>query len=237
MSPSIPSHVAIIMDGNGRWAEAQHLPRRLGHKRGAENLYAMAKWARERAVRHLTVYAFSTENWQRSQAEVNSLLQLLPYFLDRYEEEIRADCVAFRFFGNLERLPSKTQKRVRALVEATSPHTQQSLNICFSYGGRDEIVRAVRELAVRGLDLAQLTEEQLGSALDSRDLPDPELLIRTGGELRLSNFLLWQSAYTEFYFTDCLWPDFGPEEFERALRDYAQRQRRFGRRHEEVTDE
>ena len=129
MSPSIPSHVAIIMDGNGRWAEAQHLPRRLGHKRGAENLYAMAKWARERAVRHLTVYAFSTENWHRSQAEVNSLLQLLPYFLDRYEEEIRADCVAFRFFGNLERLPSKTQKRVRALVEATSPHTQQSLNI------------------------------------------------------------------------------------------------------------
>lgn len=226
----IPHHLAVIMDGNGRWAKEHGVPRQRGHQRGAEKLYEMANWLLDYGVAELTVYAFSTENWQRSKFEVEALLRLLPNFLDQHEEELRDRQIRFSVFGDLSRLDRSLQERLNNLAEDTKNFQRFALNICFSYGSRDEIIRAIKKLAEAGVDLSGITEADFSNALDSRDSSDPELLIRTGGELRLSNFLLWQLAYTELYFTDKLWPDFTREDLEEAFTAYGCRQRRFGRR-------
>lgn len=225
----IPNHLAVIMDGNGRWAKKRLLPRSAGHKVGAENLYGLAKLCKKYGVRYLTCYAFSTENWQRPEDEVRELLRLIPLFIDKYEDELLEEKVRVRFFGDLTRLSEDLQARIRNLEERSTPGSRVELNICFNYGARDELRRAFQTLCQRGVDAANITEDDITDALDSSGTPDPELLIRTGGEVRLSNFLLWQLAYTELYFTDCLWPDFKEEELLEAFQAYSERQRRFGR--------
>ncbi|MDO5734196.1 MAG: polyprenyl diphosphate synthase [Eubacteriales bacterium] len=226
----LPQHLAVIMDGNGRWARARALPRQFGHRRGSEKLYEFSKWCVSHGVRYLTVYAFSTENWQRSEEEVKALLNLLPQFLDKHEAELKAERIRVKLFGDLSRLEPKLRQRVEALIADSREFDRLDLNICFSYGARDELVRTIRKLAASGQDLSQIDENSLSLALDSAGIPDPDLLIRTGGELRLSNFLLWQLAYTELYFTDKLWPDFTEADLIEAFNDYKKRQRRFGRR-------
>lgn len=229
----IPNHLAVIMDGNGRWAKKRKLPRSAGHKVGAENLYELAKLCNKYGVRYLTVYAFSTENWQRPENEVRELLHLIPLFIDKYEDELLEEKVRVRFMGDIHCLSDKLQRRIRDLEKRSIPGSRTELNICFNYGARDELRRAFQKLVERKVDFTALTEDDISNALDSSGTPDPELLIRTGGEVRLSNFLLWQLAYTELYFTDCLWPDFKEEELLKAFRAYGERHRRFGR----VTEE
>lgn len=229
----IPNHLAVIMDGNGRWAKKRRLPRSVGHKVGAENLYELAKLCNKYGVRFLTVYAFSTENWQRPKAEVRELLRLIPLFIDKYEDELLEEHVRVRFLGDITRLSEDLQERIRDLEARSLPGSCVELNICFNYGARDELRRAFKTLCDRDVDFDALTEDDITDALDSSGTPDPELLIRTGGEVRLSNFLLWQLAYTELYFTDCLWPDFKEEELLAAFEAFSGRQRRFGR----VTEE
>ncbi|MFW0777388.1 MAG: isoprenyl transferase [Rickettsiales bacterium] len=228
----LPQHVAIIMDGNGRWAKNRSLPRGAGHKKGADALRRVLDACRDSGVKYLTVYAFSSENWKRPSEEVNDLMQLLKHYLDKELPELKKNNIRLRFIGDLSRLDDDMQKRVEAAMEETANNNSFNLTVALSYGGRQELVRATQKLAsdVKSGKLAieDITEETLENALDTATIPEPDLLIRTGGEQRISNFLLWQSAYTEFYFTDALWPDFDAKHFSAALDDFAKRERRYG---------
>ena len=215
-------HLAIIMDGNGRWAKAHRRPRLMGHRAGAETLDQVMHWCKEAGIRYLTVYAFSTENWKRSKDEVSGLMKLLSHFIHAKEKELVANGVRFRVIGRREDLSKKLQKEIATLEEKTAGGAF-TLVVALSYGSRDEIVRAA-------MKFKGSTEEEFAACLDTAGIPDPDLIIRTSGELRLSNFLMWQAAYSEFYFTDKFWPDFDKVEFDKALASFAKRERRMGGR-------
>ena len=228
----VPRHIAIIMDGNGRWATKRGLSRSAGHKAGSQTFQDIAEYCRDIGVKYLTVYAFSTENWKRSEEEVGAIMGLLKRYLMDAIEKMADNRIRLEFFGDLSRLTPELQALCEKAREISREYDGAQANICLNYGGRDEIVRAARAYAqacVEGkADPQSLTEDQFGSLLFSGDIPDPELIIRPSGEIRTSNFLLWQSAYAEYYFTDVLWPDFGPEELEKAIEAYNRRSRRFG---------
>ncbi len=224
-----PQHVAITMDGNGRWATKRGLPRFAGHKAGGDNIRPVAKIFADYGVRYLTLYAFSTENWSRTGAEVSGLLGLLGQKIDEETQAFHEENVRLLHFGRRERLPKGLRERVEAALELTQNNTGMTLCLAFDYGGRDEIVRATGRIVSAGLSPDSIDESVFARCLDSAGIPDPDLLIRTGGESRLSNFLLWQVAYSELCFTPALWPDFGREDVEEALSEYRRRQRRFGR--------
>ena len=224
-----PLHVAIIMDGNGRWAKERGLPRLAGHKAGGENIRPAVKLFAAHGVKYLTLYAFSTENWNRPVQEVSGLLGLLGRRIDQETQAFHEDNVRLVHIGRVDRLSKRIRQKMESAVEFTANNTGLTLCLAFDYGGRDEIVRAVRRIAADGIALDRIDETVFERYLYSSGIPDPDLLIRTGGEIRLSNFLLWQTAYSEFYFTPVLWPDFGSKEVEEALSEYSRRQRRFGR--------
>jgi len=231
-----PEHVAIIMDGNSRWARERLLPRAMGHKAGIETIRRVAEAADRRGVRVLTLYAFSTENWSRPRDEVDALMNLFSETIRREVDELARRGIELRFSGRLQELSTALQDQIRQANERTRVSARAILNIAINYGGRQEIVDAIRELAREGADLTQLEEATIADHLYTRGLPDPDLVIRTAGEMRLSNFLLWQAAYSEFYCTPTLWPDFGQEDFDDALASYQRRIRRFGARPEEVSN-
>jgi len=222
-------HLAIIMDGNGRWATQRHLPRLAGHKAGVTALRRVVECATDENIEMLSVYAFSTENWGRPRAEVDGLMRLFWETIRSDLEKLHRDGVRLRHLGRLQDLSPDIQKAVRDSIELTCNNTRIGLNVCFNYGGRAELVDAVRQIVADGRNPEAITEELISSYLYTRDLPDPDMVIRTAGEMRVSNFLLWQSAYSEYYATPTLWPDFGREDLREALGSYYQRQRRFGR--------
>jgi len=224
----LPQHVAIIMDGNGRWANERGLSRQAGHRAGTENIRRAIETLAQYEIPILTLYAFSTENWSRPKREVNALIRLIGHFIDRELHKLDENGVRLRHLGKLDPLSPQLQRRVRDAEEQTKDNTRITVNVAFNYGGRQEIIDAVRRIIEDGVAADQVTEELLSSYMYTDGLPDPDLTIRTAGEVRLSNFLLWQSAYAEFYATPVYWPDFGREEIERALVAYSQRQRRFG---------
>lgn len=226
-----PRHIAIIMDGNGRWARKRGLPRTAGHSAGAEAFRRIANYCRTLGVEYLTVYAFSTENWKRSQEEVGGIMFLLRRYLEEAIRDMTKNRVRFRFFGDLSRLSPQLQKLCYDAENQSAEYDVQ-VNFCLNYGGRDEIVRAARAFAAQVAEgkrkPEELTEELFSSYLYSAGVPDPELIIRPSGELRTSNFLPWQSAYSEYVFMDVLWPDFGPQDLDKAIDEYHRRNRRFG---------
>ena len=242
-SNKLPGHVAIIMDGNGRWARRQGLVRIKGHVAGVESVRTIVRLARKLGISYLTLFAFSEENWQRPAMEIRALMALLRRFLTRELAEMQENQIALRAIGNLPQLPEAVQRDLAQTIAATAQGTgnKMVLTLALSYGGRSEIVQAVRTLA-RDLLAGRLAPEEIDAALLARhlytaDLPDPDLMIRTSGEYRLSNFLLWQAAYTELYVTDTLWPDFREEDFLAALDAYCQRDRRFGLTPEQIQDQ
>ena len=226
----IPLHLAIILDGNGRWAKKKGLPRNAGHAAGARVLEDMCEVVWNKGIRYFTVYAFSTENWNRPADEVSALMKLLRDYMRNSVKRAMKNNMRVRVIGDKTGLDNDLQESIASLEEATSQNTGLTFQIALNYGGRDEIVRAVRKLASEhDIDYMRgLTDKELGDALDTADIPDPDLLIRTCGEERISNFLLWQLAYSEFYFTECAWPDFTEAELDRALESYGSRTRRFG---------
>lgn len=224
----IPTHIAIIMDGNGRWAKKRGMPRTVGHSAGAETFRKIGNFCKEIGVKYLTVYAFSTENWKRPQEEVDAIMGLLQKYLNEVIRDAQKNGIRLKFLGDLSPLTPELRELCLKAEEATTEFEACQSNICLNYGGRDEIVHAVRACAAEGIDLAHITEEELGSHLYSAGIPDPDLVIRPSGEIRISNFLLWQSAYSEFYFTDVLWPDFTKEELLKAIASFQKRSRRFG---------
>ena len=229
---SVPRHIAIIMDGNGRWAKNKGLPRTAGHKAGGETFRRIANYCRDIGVKYLTVYAFSTENWKRSEEEVGGIMLLLERYLTEALRDMEKNGVCFRFFGDLSRLRPKLRKLCEDAEARSSQYHDVQVNFCLNYGGRDEIIRAARAFAAdvaagkRSAD--SLTEADFDNYLDSAGVPDPELVIRPSGEMRTSNFLPWQSAYSEFVFMNVLWPDFMPEHLDEAIEEYHRRERRFG---------
>ncbi len=228
----LPRHIAIIMDGNGRWAKKRGLPRTAGHAAGAETFRNIATYCKEIGLEYLTVYAFSTENWKRSAEEVGALMGLLKKYLLEAIEQMERDRVKMEFFGDLTALDPELQELCQRTREISKRYDGCQVNICLNYGGRDEIVRAAmafaRDCQEGRASADSLTQEQFGGYLFSKGVPDPDLIIRPSGELRLSNFLPWQAAYSEFYFTDVLWPDFDKEELHRAIAAFQGRSRRFG---------
>jgi undecaprenyl diphosphate synthase len=224
----VPRHVAVIMDGNGRWAKARGLSRQAGHRAGTENIRRVIEHFAERGVQYLTLYAFSTENWVRPSAEVNALMRLLGRVLDRELKALHENGVRLVHAGCLDPLSPDLQRRVRDAIELTRDNTRLTLCLAFNYGGRTEILEAVRNIVASGVTPAEVTEELFASYLSTAGLPDPDLVVRTAGEMRLSNFLIWQSAYAEYYTTAAFWPDFDESEVDRALEAYAGRSRRFG---------
>jgi len=224
----LPRHVGIIMDGNGRWAEMKGLPRVEGHRRGAERAKEIIRSAREAGIKVLTLYTFSIENWQRPQAEVSVLMKLLELYLKSEMREFKKEGIAFRVIGERWRLPEYIQSLIEETENLTRSCSEMGLVAAISYSGRNEILRAVKKAVASGMKQEDITEAAFSGLLDTAGLAEPDLIIRTSGEKRLSNFLLWQSAYSEFYFTETLWPDFGKHEFMNALRDYEMRERRFG---------
>ena len=229
----VPAHVAIIMDGNGRWAKKRLLNRVRGHERGTQTVSAIVKAGREIGIKYLTLYAFSTENWQRPRIEVAALMTLLKKFLKSEKKEMLENNIRLNTIGVTERLPAPVKNVLRETMAATAGNTGLTLTLALSYGGRTEILNMVREIAARisrgETDAAAISEQVIADALDTRGIPDPDLMIRTSGEMRISNFLLWQLAYTELFFTDTLWPDFTREEFLHILDEYRQRDRRYGK--------
>ena len=221
-------HLAIIMDGNGRWATKRHLPRLAGHKAGVTALRRVVECAADENIEMLSVYAFSTENWGRPRAEVDGLMRLFWETIRSDLEKLHRDGVRLRHLGRLYDLSADIQKAVRESEELTRNNTRIGLNVCFNYGGRAELVDAVRQIVADGKEPDSITEEVIASYLYTRDLPDPDMVIRTAGEMRVSNFLLWQSAYSEYYATPTLWPDFGREDLRQALDILQRRQRKFG---------
>jgi len=228
----VPRHVAIIMDGNGRWAKARGLPRTEGHRQGTENLRRIFHACVEFGVEILTIYAFSTENWSRPRAEVLMLMRILEAVIDRELNELHSQGVQLRHIGQLEGISPLLQQKIRHAMELTKNNTQLIVNIAFNYGGRDEILHAVRRIVNEGIPADQVNEALLSRYMYTGDLPDPDLIIRTSGELRVSNFLIWQGAYAEYYATSTYWPDFDEHELRSALLEYGRRKRRFG-----MTDE
>lgn len=224
-----PQHVAIIMDGNGRWAKKRGLPRLVGHNAGGDNIRPVVKIFASYGVKYLTLYMFSTENWNRPKIEVAGLLSLLGKKIDRETQAFHQENIRLVHLGRLDRLSEKLRKKVLAAVELTKNNTGLTLCLAFDYGGRDEIARTVRRIASADIPSDSIDESVFAQYLDGPAIPDPDLVIRTGGESRLSNFLLWQAAYSELYFTPALWPDFGRKDVEEALSEYRRRQRRFGR--------
>ncbi len=229
MSGEVPGHVAIIMDGNGRWAKERGWSRSKGHRLGTENVRRVVRALAKRGVGYVTIYAFSTENWDRPAHEVHSLMELLGRTIESETSVLHAEGVRIRHLGRLDRLPESLQAAVERSVELTRHNTTINLSVAFDYGGREEIVGAARRLIESGIDARDLTEQMLAAELYTAGMPDPDLIIRTAGEMRLSNFLLWQSAYAEYYSTSTLWPDFDEADLELALEEYERRQRRFGR--------
>ena len=229
----IPNHVAIILDGNGRWAKSKGMPRTYGHTTGAKNVEKIAEAAGNMGIRYLTLYAFSTENWNRPPEEVKALMNLLDSYLKNCIQKAKKNNMAVRVLGDISRLDDRMQEKIQKLEESSADYDGLHLQIAINYGSRDEIVRAIRKLGrdVEAGKIApdQISEESFSSYLDTAGLPDPDLLIRTSGEERLSNFLLWQLAYAEFYFTDVPWPDFHEEDLRRAVEAYNQRDRRYGK--------
>ena len=226
---SIPHHIGVIMDGNGRWAQEHGLPRLEGHRAGTENIRRLLRSCGEYGIKIVTIYAFSTENWFRPSDEVRGLIGILERVLEIEVENMHQEGVKLRHVGELEGLPDRLRKAVLDAIELTKNNDRLILNVAFNYGGRAEIVRAVKRLFEDSPDPNEIDEELFGGYLYTAGLPDPDLIIRTGGEMRLSNFLIWQSAYAEYYSTPTFWPDFDKEELTKALRAYARRERRFGR--------
>jgi undecaprenyl diphosphate synthase len=224
----IPAHIAIIMDGNGRWAKKRHLPRIEGHRRGSKSLKEAIKACIELGVRYLTVYAFSTENWKRPKEEVNFLMNLLSYTIDREIDELDKNKIRVRFLGRLSMLPKKLQDNIRSAEKRTKGNTKLNLNVMLSYGGRAEIVDAIKSMVQNKVKSDKINEELVTRSLYTKGMPDPDLLIRTAGEMRISNFMLWQLAYTELWVTEVLWPDFGKKHLLEAVESYNKRVRKFG---------
>ncbi len=228
----IPRHVAIILDGNGRWAKKRMLPRNAGHAAGSKNVEKICKAAWDMGIEYLTMYAFSTENWSRPQKEVDALMKLLYQYLSDCLKTSKKNNMKVKVIGDITRLAPDLQEKIKELEEYSAVNTGLHFQVALNYGGRDEITRAVRTLAQEvktgNRNVEQIDEDLISSYLDTKGIPDPDLLIRTSGEQRLSNYLLWQLAYAEFYFTDVLWPDFGKADLERAVEFYGSRDRRFG---------
>jgi undecaprenyl diphosphate synthase len=224
----VPRHVAIIMDGNGRWAKARGLPRLAGHRAGTENLRPVLRASAEFGIKVLTIWAFSTENWRRPEEEVKGLLRILQEMIRRELKELHKEGVQLRHIGRLDRLPLRLQKQVLEAIEVTKDNDRIALNVAFDYGGRAEIVQAVRRIVRDGVPAEAVDEELLSRYMYTAGQPDPDLIIRTSGELRTSGFMLWQSAYSEYYVTPTLWPDFDRKELYKALLAYDRRDRRFG---------
>ena len=226
-------HVAIIMDGNGRWAKKRGMPRTYGHKKGAENVVKITRSMKESGVKFLTLYAFSTENWQRSKDEVDALMQLLNEYLDKELKEIMENNVRIRFIGERYMLSPSIQEKMLHLEEESSENTDLTLCIALSYGSRQEILATTQKIAQKvasgKMDVSQITQEAFSNELYTRDIPDPDILIRTSGEQRISNYLLWQLAYTELFFTDTLWPDFDKNELCNIIQSFNKRERRYGK--------
>lgn len=233
----VPKHVAIIMDGNGRWAKQRGLPRAAGHQQGTENLRQIIRTSVEFGIEILTIYAFSTENWNRPRREVQLLLRILEMVIDRELKELNENGVQIRHIGELEGIPERLQKKVTKACETTKQNTRLILNVAFNYGGRDEIVHAFQDIMAKGIPAEEITEELISDHLYTSGLPDPDLIIRTSGEFRLSNFLIWQSAYSEHYYTDVYWPDFDKDCLRDAVEEFASRRRRFGKTDEQIDDE
>ncbi len=230
----LPQHIAIIMDGNGRWAKKRALPRKAGHKAGAKALEGIIEGANEMGIRHLTVYAFSTENWKRSEDEVSAIMDLLRQYLKTYFTRFQKDNVRMHVIGDISRLDQDIQEQIIEIEKLSADKDGMTVHIALNYGGRDELRRGITVLAKRveegKLRAEEITEEMISNVLDTAGVPDPELMIRTSGEERISNFLLWQLAYSEFYFSEKLWPDFTKEDLEDAILQYCGRERRFGGR-------
>jgi len=230
----MPVHVAIIMDGNGRWAQSRNLPRMAGHNAGMQAIKEVVKASSSLGIKHLTVYAFSTENWKRSSEEVNGIFRLIVVYIEKELKELHENNVKVRVLGDYEKLPTEAVKSLERSLDTTKDNTGLQFNIALNYGGRDEILRSVKKLAgeveAGRLKAEDITEGMISEHLYTAGIPDPDLIIRTSGEMRLSNYLLWQCAYSEFVFTDVLWPDFTREEYERMIEIYQNRKRRFGGR-------
>ena len=228
----VPEHIAIILDGNGRWAKKRGMPRNFGHLQGAKNVEQICSDAYDLGVKYLTVYTFSTENWKRSVEEVNGIMNILRQYLNSFKTHVKREKLTVRVIGDRSRLDDDINELIDELWEMSKDHKGLTLTLALNYGGRDEITRAVRKLADQVKEGAllpeQIDEAAISKELDTYYMPDPDLLIRTSGELRLSNYLLWQLAYTEFYFTDVLWPDFDKKELEKAIEYYIGRDRRYG---------
>lgn len=235
----LPNHVAIIMDGNGRWAQRINKPRLFGHKAGAKSVQSIVEVCREIGIRYLTLYAFSSENWRRPETEVIGLMSILQHYLESELPKMQKNGIRLISIGDRQRLPSGVRKSLQAVIEATKNNKKLTLNLALSYGGRDEVVRAVQKISQQCVDgqlaVSSICEADITAHLDTYGIPDPDLLIRTGGESRLSNFLLWQLSYSEIFFTDTMWPDFRRVAFLQAIGDFQQRQRRFGQTGEQVS--
>ena len=231
----IPEHIAIIMDGNGRWAKAKGMPRTAGHVEGVTTVKHITEEAARMGVKYLTLYTFSTENWNRPQTEVEALMDLVITGLE--EELFTKNNIRLRVIGEWERLPENVRRSLGDCMEHTAGNTRMTLTIALSYSSRWELTRAVQDIVKEGLRPEEITEETLSRHLTTSFMPDPDLLIRTGGELRISNYLLWQCAYTEFYFTDEYWPDFTADSLHRAVEEYQKRQRRYGKTGDQITNE
>ncbi|MBL8049836.1 MAG: isoprenyl transferase [Anaerolineales bacterium] len=225
----IPQHVAMIMDGNGRWAIQRGLPRLAGHKAGTENLRRVIRASVEFGIKYLTIYAFSTENWGRPPEEVQGLMFILQDVIDKELGELNKEGVQLRHIGRLERLDPRIQKKVLHAIDLTKNNDRLVVNVAFNYGGRDEIVCAIQKIIADGIPAEDVTDEIVNKYLFTAGVPDPDLIIRTSGELRVSNFLIWQAAYSEWYITPTFWPDFDKEEYRRAIESFANRDRRFGK--------
>jgi undecaprenyl diphosphate synthase len=225
---NIPNHVAIIMDGNGRWALEKGLPRLSGHRAGTENLREVIEACAEFGIQYLTIYAFSTENWKRPKEEIQGLMRIFKTMLDRELQNLHENGVQLRHLGRLDQIDKELQKKVREAIELTKDNKTLILNVAFNYGGRDEILQAVKNIITAGHSADDIDDEQFAKYLYTSESPDPDLIIRTSGEFRCSNFLIWQSAYAEWYFTPTYWPDFNKEELRQALIVYNQRERRYG---------
>jgi undecaprenyl diphosphate synthase len=225
----VPQHIAIIMDGNGRWAAARGLPRLAGHKAGTENLREILRAAVDFGVKYLTIYAFSTENWRRPQDEIEGLMHIVEDVINRELAELHRQGVQLRHIGSLEGLSPQLIQNVKDAIQLTRDNKRLVLCIAFNYGGRDEIVCAIRRMLADKLDPSDISEKQVSQCLFTSGIPDPDLIIRTSGEMRISNFLIWQSAYSELYITPTYWPDFDKEELRKAIIEYGRRDRRYGK--------
>ncbi|MBC8163164.1 MAG: di-trans,poly-cis-decaprenylcistransferase [Roseiflexaceae bacterium] len=226
--PAVPRHIAIIMDGNGRWAKQRGLPRLAGHHAGTENIRRIVSASAELGVRYLTLYAFSTENWTRPSAEVEGLMRILSEFLDRELQNLHREGAQIRHLGRMDNVSPSLRRKIESACTLTEQNSRITLAVAFNYGGRADIIDAVRALVTSGVAPEAITEAQIDAQLSTRGMPDPDLIIRTSGEWRLSNFLIWQAAYSEYWTTPMFWPDFGPDQLRQAISDYGQRERRFG---------